>query len=793
MYTWIVLSAVKTRSKLGSWAALELREQGAAIRQYAPMGVTHIFVSHAGPDAAIATQLTQHLRDAGRDTKVDTLNLSLGDNTIDFMNEGIANAHTVVVLFSRHSANAKWQKLEIDSAVWNEVAQSGGRCIVVRLDDTDVPPILGPKVYGTLDPSDFTTLGRLVDAICDVALPLQTASSVIAQALRPASRNPFRHLRAEFFENRPDLHAKAFAPPDALTVGALEEMKPCFVEGSRGTGKSMLLLSLRARNFELRNKGTPDASRIFGFYLKLTRGAICNAGISSSGDSDPLDALGVDAAQLTDIAAQEIIVQIIESLFSELTYCFRERLVCCDPLLQRPLAEAADLLLFDATKTRAVSLDELLDKLADSHKRIADFIRRRFIYSEHPTVPVATFDFDQLKRVLKLVRRYVPSLKDSMFVVLLDEYENLFRYQQRIVNGLVKLGPPDVSVKIGKKLASGDTSGTSTGQELQETHDYTRLPLVYDVEDVSQRRVYQEHLRLFVRNICRCENLDSVDANQLLPEDTSAEVPEAKLMLEIAKLCKVTREEFDAWPEERRREKSTYYREAATYRVLFGGKGRHAEKRFSGFDELAFLSSGVIRYFQEILGVAYHLTFGAEAPETGQLILPPENQSRAVHFVSQHNLTTLSRNVERHGEELKYFLLDLGDCLRHKLLRHTSEPEAARLTIEDPERLAEEAMGTLRLMLALGAREGVFQTKEGLPAFKPKHSSDPQPSEFNVCRIYAPVLEISPRLRWRTGVKCRALLQLLLPGCRAQAMQELKAAMVREKPADQQAQLGLAP
>ena len=758
------------------------------------MSITHIYISHAGEDAAIAAQLAQHLRNAGHETKVDTYDLSLGDNAITFMSDGIANAHTVVILFSQHSASAKWQKLEIDSAVWNEVAQSGGRCIVVRLDGTDVPPVLGPKVYGKLDPKDRSSLRSLVDAICAVAVPRQTASSVVAQALRPASRNPFRHLRAEFFENRPDLHAKAFAPPDALTVGALEEMKPCFLEGSRGTGKSMLLLSLRARNFALRNRGTPNARRVLGFYLKLTRGAICNAGISSaSADPDLPDALGPDASPLTDVAGQEIIIQVIESLLSELSYCIRHRLFSCHQALEKPLAKAADSLLFDVTKNRAASLDEILEKLADCHKRVAEFIRRRFIYGERPAVPVATFDFDQLKRVVKLVRRQVPSLKDSMFVVLLDEYENLFPYQQRIVNGLVKLGPPDLSVKIAKKLGTTDTSGTSTGQELQETHDYTRLPLVYDVESASQWRVYRELLRLFVQNMCRCENLEVVDADQLLPEDNQPEVLEDRLRLEIARLCKVTPEEFDARPEEWRREKWTYYREAAIYRVLFSGKGRHAEKRFSGFNNLAFLSSGVIRYFQEILGVAYHLTFGIEPPEPAQLVLSPEHQSTAAHFVSQHNLTTLSRNVERHGEELKYFLLDLGDCLHHKLLKHTSEPEAARLTIEDPERLAEQAMEPLKLLLTIGTREGVFQTKEGLAAFKPKHSSDPQPSEFNICRIYAPVLEISPRLRWRTSVTCSALVQLLLPGNRARAMQELKGVIVKIKPESQQGQLGLVP
>ena len=159
--------------------------------------------------------------------------------------------------------------------------------------------------------------------------------------------------------------------------------------------------------------------------------------------------------------------------------------------------------------------------------------------------------------------------------------------------------------------------------------------------------------------------------------------------------------------------------------------------------------------------------------------------------MSQHNLTTLSRNVEQHGEDLKYFLLDLGDSLRYKLLRHTSEPEAARLTIEDTEMLGEANMLPLRNLLSIGMREGVFQTKEGLPAFKPKHSSDPQPSEFAISRIYAPVLQLSPRLRWRTTVTCQALLGLAKPGKRAQTMQELKATMVRQRSANAAQQIQL--
>jgi hypothetical protein len=540
----------------------------------------------------------------------------------------------------------------------------------------------------------------------------------------------------------------------------------------------MLLLSLRARNFLSRYKQSAPPRNAFGFYLKLTRGAICNAGIVSDLQGDPEVVLQRETGQVVDIASQELVVCLTESLLSEMAFCVDQKLLLCDRLNQTTLADLVDSALFGQTANRPKSIEELLDKLADTHREVASFIRRRFIYGEAPAVPIATFDLDALKRVIKLVKKTIPALADSMFVALLDEYENLFPYQHRVVNGFVKLAAPDFSVKIAKKLGSADISSTTTGQELQETHDYTRLPLVYDVEDKSQLAAYYDLLKHIIGNILRSEGLQDMPVKELLPEDTSPEVDPSKLVLEVARLCKVDVDAFEEWVEEKRKDKLTYYGEAAVYRILYGAKGRQRQKRFSGFEDLAILSSGVVRYFQEILGVAYHLTYSSSPPGSRSISIPADRQSQAVHFVSEHNLTTLSRNVETYGEALKYFLLDLGDCLRHKLRLHTSEPEAARITIEDPELIDQSDMAPLKRILIIGVREGVFQTKEGRPAFKPKHRSDPQPSEFNICRIYAPVLQISPRLRWRTRVSCRGLIGLAIPDQRPQALQKLKGQMV---------------
>lgn len=741
--------------------------------------IKHIFVSHAGADREIAERLANDLRDAGHETKVDTRELTLGTDSIAFMNDAIADAHTVIILYSQHSQSARWQQLEMSASLWNEVAQGGGTCIVIRLDGTDLPPLWGPKVYGTLSTTQGAQYQKLIEDLCQVVLPAHSATSIVSTAFGSENSNPFRRLRAEFFEDSPDLLARTFAPPDASKVGALEDKMPCFLEGSRGTGKSMLLLSLRARNYLTRFPAPDRPIAVFGAYLKLTRGALCNAGLPTSANTDPTFGAETNDYPVVDISAQEIFISVLESLVSELDYCIEQQVLACDRSAESRLAGSLGRRLFPDSTLNFVRLSDVRDELGFAHQRISDFIRKRFIYGDTPSVPFTNFDLELLRNVIRNIRREIPHLTNTLFAILLDEYENLFPFQQRVVNGLVKLAAPDLTVKIAKKLGTFDTASTVTGQDLQEINDYKRIPLVYDVNDTHELKAYQNLLETFVRNTLGSESSDTASLAALLPPFQTLEVNAADIRQEVARLCKVTPAEFELWGSGKQIEKITYYGEAAAYRCLHRKSNRRPEKRFAGKDDLTQLSSGIIRYFQEFLGVAYHLAFPAGTGQRTPLHIAPEFQSRAVHIVSRHNVATLSRSVETHGEVLKYLLFDLGDGLRHRLLHHTSEPEAGRLTVTDPERLALAEMSDLKRLILVGVREGVFQSKEGLPAFRPKHESDPQPIEICLCRLFAPAIQFSPRYRWRTQIKCAELHRLIDPKSRRDALKGLKRAWAK--------------
>ena len=710
----------------------------------------HIFISHAGADSEVADRLYNDLRMVGHNVLIDLRELPIGDGIVDFINNAISESHTVIIIYSKNTPKAIWQQEEIKAAISNNITQSDGNIIVLKLGDVDLPPMLKHRRYASLDPDVYK---HTVEELCEQIALHPSGTSAISEALKEESSNPFWRVRAEYFEESdPKLLATSFSPPDAAKLRMLEEMLPCFLEGSRGTGKTMLLLSLRARVLSARTD-SKKISELFGCYVRLERGAFCNAG-SHLESQDDTNIEPQTLRRLMDTFTQEFYLGVIESLVSEISHCAKEGTLNVDTATETDLVQSIVAAIAQPGAGPVTHFDSLMEHFANMHRQVSDFVRRRFIYDEEVSVPFVCFDIHMFRRIVRLVRARISNLASSHITILLDEYENLLGYQKKVVNTLVKLGPPLVSVKVARKVGGEEISATTAGQELQETHDYNRVTLIYPVEKNSDLLRYIELLNNMVKRLFDSQNIAVSDLETLLPSSATEEFPQEKIAAEVIRL--VTTKKFRSWNTQKQNEKLIYYRDAAIYRML---SGKRTKKRFAGHKEIAYISSGVIRYFQEIVGMAYHLQANDSAGTIESI--DPRHQTEAVYMVSSHNLATLSRNVEKYGERLKYFLLDLGDCLRQKLLKHSSEPEAARLALRDPESLSEPQYQSLSRIIDIGIKEGVFQRVEGRPGWRPRHIQDPQPEDVNVARIYAPALEISPRMRWRTEVSCMDLLGLL--------------------------------
>jgi hypothetical protein len=95
----------------------------------------------------------------------------------------------------------------------------------------------------------------------------------------------------------------------------------------------------------------------------------------------------------------------------------------------------------------------------------------------------------------RVLERRFTSLRDILFVYLLDEYENLGVQQQRYVNTLLREKELPCSFKIGGRLYGFKTYKTySDEEEIKEGSEYEVLPLDTRLRDNKQYQVFVERL-----------------------------------------------------------------------------------------------------------------------------------------------------------------------------------------------------------------------------------------------------------------------------------------------------------
>ena len=91
---------------------------------------------------------------------------------------------------------------------------------------------------------------------------------------------------------------------------------------------------------------------------------------------------------------------------------------------------------------------------------------------------------------------HIPELRDTAFVYLIDEFENLTEQQQKLINTLIREKRNPSSFKIGARLYGLRTRSTfCADEEIKEGSEYERLPL-----DVRLRNRETEY-RVFARRL----------------------------------------------------------------------------------------------------------------------------------------------------------------------------------------------------------------------------------------------------------------------------------------------------
>lgn len=110
-----------------------------------------IFLSFAGANRSQALSLKEGLEREGFEAFLDEHSIKPGQNIISAINNALTRSSYFVLLWSDHTRNRPWPEMEWTAALSMELNQQLNKkrtfLFVVRVQDTELPPLLAPRKY----------------------------------------------------------------------------------------------------------------------------------------------------------------------------------------------------------------------------------------------------------------------------------------------------------------------------------------------------------------------------------------------------------------------------------------------------------------------------------------------------------------------------------------------------------------------------------------------------------------------------------------------------------------------
>lgn len=448
--------------------------------------------------------------------------------------------------------------------------------------------------------------------------------------------------------------------------------RPCILVGGRGTGKTTVLRGLSYQGqFQLENQRPENVSSwpYYGFYSRVDTNRV------SAFKGPELD----DTQWMRRFGHYTNLLMCIQ-VFRFLSW-FQETAKVSTELSANDLASVASAFTLSAPRSNDHLLRLLVQSLTEFEAHINNVAD-----SESPSLSLQGAPIANLLEAIK--RNSV--FADKLFFFLIDEYENLEDYQQRMMNTLIKHSGELYSFKVCVRELGWRVHNTLAENEyLVSPADYLRI----DITDVMQgaqfeefsHRVCQDRLAALVEG----SNKSVADIRDLLP--TLSEESEAALLgiedhnravarelLKLAPVQVVSRLKpmeiylLEFWRKGHnqtlREVFEDYQRNTALWRNRLDNYGhallftlrrhrRGIQKYYAGWDTFIRLSGGNIRFLLQLVesSLTRHLRAGQRLDKP----LSPVMQTVAAQATGRASLTELE-GISVQGGQMAKLLLGLG-------------------------------------------------------------------------------------------------------------------------------------
>lgn len=613
-------------------------------------------------------------------------------------------------------------------------------------------------------------------------------------------RNPFDDYNANVLT--PELIMQYWFSP-FNTVNGLDELSfytdkmPIILQGSRGSGKTTILKyfsfsvqlekSIR-NNLSLRKQIKSDGG--VGFYLRCDDSflSMFKTVFSLREEKSWLNCF----KHYLELFFSKNIIKLIKSI--DLNPDETNRIL----ETFRSICEAEDILNLDSISKIELYIDEEI-KYINRYKNIALFNNEDF----HPKY---IWDFYSLSHALiTSVTSNLEDFKDTIFLLLIDEFENLPLDLQKMFNSLIKFCKPGISFRVGRRSENESVvtkETVNTTEYLREDNDYRLISLDYQGTDIKNLKPYlagiaQKRLEAFegitipqnVQTILGDnENLDLECAQVVNSKDDHLheilkQNPElsgnSQLRMQIINTIKcsdnVLAVTLCALWVARSNAKDLLHEAASAAKTMlayfskddnpslvkfqndYSNKYRYAlavlicslykrDKMYYSFNTLCYLSDGNTRIFINLIKeIISHALFYEKTNFLSNGIISPETQDRAIKEYSSSEFHSVC-SIVHEGKFVRNLILNIGNVLseyhKDKYVRY---PETTQFiyNYDDLSDRAKKIINTAESWALIKRRSDKQRITAGI-----KHES----FLYTINRIFVPLFNISYRIRGGVNV-----------------------------------------
>lgn len=727
-----------------------------------------VFVTYAREDSEFVDQLVDDLREKTQlRLRFDKRILGDGD-TFDKLFEELGTSDYLIAVITKDSVHSLWCKKELTVAVVKELEDPPFATIPLIPDyenfdhlkkemPIEIRTMLQDKLFSRFDDKEYDeAISHLVDSLT----PPETSEILFAEIFDVENQNPFWRIRAENFTDAATF-INLFDNPEK-TYEQMVSSKPTFIEGGRGSGKTMLLKSVRAPFITSINKvksfNDPKIP-YFGIYLRASR-----ATYSLFEESDE-----IDSSESKIIFIDQLILRLGQSILSELKDCRKNNTPVIDDAIEETISK---------NMSRTLRLPEVTYTFEDTEfsireqiSQITDYVRNK-IRKTTTGYNVKGLDQETLDFMCRKVIAAIPELQNRYICFLIDEYENFNENQKIVLNTLVKFNEgTSYTFKIAAKKTAFNVSQTLEEQPLQVIDDYEEVDMDFDLSKPDQKKRFENHVIKICEKIMKEAKFENCDIKEILEDRgeyfrTNSKTIEGyskeQILKEIKSLYYSNKKPWNGLTPKQLDYLYSHYGVSAEYRLL-----KNKPKSYAGFDDFVTFSSGNLRIFVELCGLAYIFAIRDNVePKKGDKI-PLKNQTKAIAEISDYHLWDI-QDIPVVGRAIQKFVNDLGDILHEKLVTHFYEPESSLLSIANPENLSLkltlphcEKQHSLQEIMDICVMYSIFHEPGSKMGRRGKAGYGTSSYDYVLNRIYAQVLKISPRPMSSYPISCENFKGLL--------------------------------